>query len=148
MKQVKIKSLLQYFVFIILPIFLWIIFKLTHRLDVSNVGWQIGYHPEILKNFASSLFSSNSWNIWWFIVFVFFIIFIKEIYLNKKLLFCWLFLFSSLISLLVVYLFTERYVYAVDYTAIVRNIMAIVPISVFIIAISYNNKDQNKELNV
>lgn len=136
MGRVKIRSILLYVIFIILPVLPWIIFKFSHRLDISNVGWQIGFHPEVLKSFAGSLISSNSWNIWWFIVILSFIIFIKKIYINKNLLFSWLFLFSSLASLLAVYLFTERYLYAVDYTAIVRNIMIIVPTSVLVVAIT------------
>ena len=104
------------------------------------MGSGLSFHPEVIVNYLDSLFSSNSWNIWLFVVFSLFIINIKNIIKSKELIFGWLFLYLSQASVLFVYIFTECYVFALDYTAVARNIMIVVPVSVFLVAVSWDKK--------
>jgi hypothetical protein len=52
----------------------------------------------------------------------------------------WLFLFLVMGGFLILYLFTEEYQYALDNTAISRNILTLIPISVLVVGMSYKNK--------
>ncbi len=134
----KIKYLFCYVLFAALPILPWLIFKVWHNLGVRNVKEGLGFHPEIFKSFFGNMFTSNSWNIWWLIVLVFLIINMKKIIKNRALLLGWIFLLLIFTGFIILYLFTEQYYFALDNTAIARNILTLVPVSVFVTAVSFS----------
>ena len=140
----KIKTIIYYFTFVLLPILPWLIFKVIHHLDISNVKSGLGFYPEIFERFFGTMFTSNSWNIWWFVVVVSLIINFKKIIKDKTQIFGWLFLILSFSGFLILYLFTEEYVFAMNSTANARNILTLVPISVFITAISFKQVNNSK----
>ena len=140
----RAKHLFHYVFFVILSILPWLVFKATHNLDISNVKEGFGFYPDVLKSLFGALFTSNSWNIWWFIVIISIIVNFKNIIKNKELILGWLFLFFSLAGFLILYLFTEEYQYALNNTAISRNILTLIPISVFITAISFKRINNSK----
>lgn len=140
----RVKHLFYYVFFIILSISPWLVFKAMHNLDLRNVKEGIGFYPEILGRFFNTMFTSNSWNIWWFVVVVSLIINFKKIIKDKTQIFGWLFLILSFSGFLILYLFTEEYVFAMNSTANARNILTLVPISVFITAISFKQVNNSK----
>jgi len=140
----RVKYLFHYTLFVILPILPWLVFKAMHNLDVRNVKEGIGFYPEILGRFLNTMFTSNSWNIWWFVVVVSLIINFKKIIKNKTQIFGWLFLILSFSGFLILYLFTEEYVFAMNSTANARNILTLIPISVFITAISFKQVNNSE----
>ncbi len=136
----RVKHLFYYVFFIILSISPWLVFKAMHNLDLRNVKEGIGFYPEILGRFFNTMFTSNSWNIWWFVVVVSLIINFKKIIKDKTQIFGWLFLILSFSGFLILYLFTEEYIFAMNSTANARNILTLIPVSVFLIAVSYKEK--------
>ena len=137
----KIKHLFLYSIFIVLPVLPWIIFKAKYNLGIKNIiESELVFHPEIINNIFKVLFISNNWNIWWFIVIISLIINFKKIARDKALLFGWLFLFISLFIFAFLYIFTWEYQFALNNTALSRSILTLVPISVFLTAISYKEK--------
>ena len=135
----NIKILFYYAVSMVLPIFPWLIFKRTYGLAVKNVESGIGFHPEAIKPFFASLFSQNSWNIWWFMAVVALIANFKKIIKSDALKSGWMFLAFSLLGFFMLYLFTEEYKYVLDGTAVSRNILTLIPVSVAIAGLSFGN---------
>lgn len=132
----QLKKILKFLLGVLIVIWPILFFNFKYRLGISNVEPGMGFHPEIFKNLFESLFISGNWNIWWFIVLMIFIINIKDIFTDKKLLFGWLYLFIVLGEFMAVYLFTNDYQYAVNQTAISRNIITLLPITVFLVGIT------------
>ncbi len=145
-KKEKLKLILYYFIAIIGPILPWLYINVKYKLGIRNIGPGLGFHPEIFKSFFAALFMSNSWNIWWFIVIIVLAVKIKKIIKDKELFYGWLYLFLSTIGFVAIYLFTNNYRFALDYTAIGRNILTLVPISVLVAAISLKNNINNNKL--
>ncbi len=135
----NIKILFYYAASIILPILPWLIFKWANGLAIRNVEPGISFHFEAIKPFFGSLFLQSSWNIWWFIAVVALIVNFKKIIKSNELKLGWLFLALSLLGFFILYLFTEEYRYAVDGTAVSRNILTLIPVSVAIVGLSFRN---------
>ena len=140
-KKIKIKILFYYIVFVLLPVTPWLIFKLIHDLGVNSIeSNNIGFHPEVFKFIAQAMFIAGSWNIWWFIVVITIILNFKYIIKNKTLLSGWLFLLISFSGFIILYLFTDQYHFVIDNTAVSRNILTLIPVSVAIVAITFSEK--------
>lgn len=133
--------LLSFLIFI-LPL---LYFNFRYNLGLSNIDSGAGFHLEVFKSLFESLFMSSNWNIWWMVVVVIFALNIKVIIKNRELLFGWLFLFIVLGEFLAVYLFTNDYQYAVNHTAISRNIITLLPISIFLLVVTYFSNSNLKE---
>lgn len=124
------------------PIIIWLGFKYSLDLGYSSVSAGASFHPEIFFSLFTSLFTHNSWNIWWFIFFIIGILKIKYIYKNREL---WpIFLFFIVMSILIisVFLFTEYYQYALNFSAIQRTMIPAIPISILLVGLilQENNK--------
>lgn len=145
-ERIRILNIFKYIFFIILPVFPWIMFKITYDFGVSNVESGIGFHPEVINSFFTAMFLTNNWNIFWYIILVVLLLNIKKIIINKELLWSWIFVFMSLAVLLFTYLFTERYQFALDHTALSRNIMIIVPITVFLTGLWFRGEEKIKQV--
>lgn len=137
----KIITTLKYCCFyllaIILPLLPWLLIKIKYNLPFSNVEPGFGYHADVWSNIGWALFLNNSFNIWWFVVILSLIINIKKIKKQNNLFLSWLFLILCLTGLIMLYLFTEEYRFAVDNTALSRNFLTLAPISVALAAVSY-----------
>lgn len=134
-----------YFSLLVLP---WMFFKVTHNLDFNNVGYGLGFHPAAIKAFFQAMFLAGSWNIWWYIVLAAFIFDFKKIFSSSFLRFGWSLLFSFIVTLLAMYAFTERYLYAVDQTAVYRNLLILIPFSIVLVLISVNNMRDSSNLTL
>lgn len=126
-----------YLLAIILPLLPWLYIKIKYHLTFANVESGLGYHAEVWNNIYWALFLNNSFNIWWFVVILSLALNIMKIKKQNDLLLAWLFLILCLTGLTILYLFTEEYRFAVDGTALSRNLLTLAPISVVLAAMSY-----------
>jgi hypothetical protein len=119
---------------LILPNIFWIVFMISYHLGISNVAPGLGWHPQIWKQLIESFFLANNWNIWWFAFFTFSVIYIKVIWKHKDLFWGYVLLLVTVCGFVVLYLFTNQYEFVVNHTAVSRNVLLFVPLSVFLIA--------------
>lgn len=110
----------------------WLGFKLVNKLSINNVGGGLGWHPEVIGQLLSDLFVAASWNIWWYVFFGLSLLFIKQIINNRSLRLVYGLWFLAFGGFLIIYLFTEEYQFAVDGTALSRNLINFIPSSVFL----------------
>ncbi|MBI2459771.1 MAG: glycosyltransferase family 39 protein [Parcubacteria group bacterium] len=125
---------------IILPLWPWLFFKAKYHLSFSNVGPGLGYHAGVWTNIYQALFLNNSFNIWWFAVIVSLLANVIKIKKQNSLLLGWLFLIFCFLGLAALYLLTEEYRFAIDNTALSRNLLALIPVSVVLTAVSFASK--------
>ncbi|MEK7324386.1 MAG: hypothetical protein AAB217_03905, partial [Chloroflexota bacterium] len=142
----RLKIFINFLLSILIIISPILFFNFKYSLGMSNIDLETGFHSEVFKSLFESLFMGSNWNIWWIIVVVIFVLNIKMIIKKKELLVGWLFLFIVLGEFLAVYLFTNDYQYAVNHTAISRNIIPLLPIAIFLVSVIYFNASNVKEL--
>lgn len=132
-----LKNSVLYLLAIILPLLPWLFIKIKYQLAFSNIESGISYHADVWANIYWALFLNNSFNIWWFAVIISLVANIIKIKKQKNLILAWLFLIFCFCGLIMLYLFTEEYRFAVDNTALSRNFLTLVPISVALAAVSF-----------
>jgi 4-amino-4-deoxy-L-arabinose transferase-like glycosyltransferase len=132
-----LKNSALYLLAIILPMLPWLFIKIKYHLAFSNVDPGIAYHGEVWQNIYWALFLNNSFNIWWFVVIISLAVNIIKIKKQNNLILAWLFLIFCFCGLTMLYLFTEEYRFAIDNTALSRNFLALIPISVALAAVSF-----------
>lgn len=121
---------------LVLPILPIALFKIFNRLNLRNTEPAWVWRPDVLPQFTQSLLVSNNWNIWWFIVITIALVFCVRIWRRKELLTAWLMLLTLVSILIVIFIVTENYQWALDHTALSRAFIPLVPISTLLIAIS------------
>jgi 4-amino-4-deoxy-L-arabinose transferase-like glycosyltransferase len=142
----KIKYIVIFLLSTAILISPWLFFMVKHGLGFSNTGNNkfvvLGWHPEILASFANTMFASNNWGLWWYLLLAVLIISLRKFKYNKLLIYSWVFVGVYLICILAIYLFTPEYLYALDNTALSRNLLVILPITfvAFILSIKENDK--------
>lgn len=139
-KSLKIKEVLGFFLLILACALPWFIFHFIHELKISNVQNELGFHPEIMPKILNGLFTGMSWNIWWFIALLTILINFQKIIFNKNILFAWMFLALSFLGFFILYLFTQEYQFALNYTALLRNILVLTPVSLFVAGLAFQEK--------
>jgi hypothetical protein len=147
-QQKELKKLVRpaiYFSLLVLP---WMFFKVAHNLDFNNVGYGLGFHPVAIKAFFQAMFLTGSWNIWWYIVLAAFVFDFKKIFSNSFLRLGWSLLLSFIVTLLTMYAFTERYIYAINQTAVYRNLLILIPFSIVLVLISFKNLADSSDLTL
>ncbi len=111
----------------------WEFFRAKYSLGILNEGNNFELHSEVLPQFFSSFFITNSFNLWWFLVVLVFIFNVVGIVKQNNLLFSWLALILPIFLYLLIYLFTDSYLTVLNYTAIMRNLLTVVPLSVLVV---------------
>jgi uncharacterized membrane protein YraQ (UPF0718 family) len=122
---------------LLIPILPIALFKLINRLNLRNTEAAWVWRPDALPQFTQALFISNNWNIWWFIVIGAGLVLCLRIWRRKELLVAWLMLLSVVAILVVIFMVTENYQWALDHTALSRAFIPLVPISVLLLAITF-----------
>ncbi|MBL7057711.1 hypothetical protein ISS03_00050 [Patescibacteria group bacterium] len=140
--DLKCRLLLRYFIVVFLMALPWEIFKFKYDLGIMNEGGELGLHYEIFQNILPAYFLTNSFNVWWYIFFIIFLVYFKKIMCDKNLIFAWAYLFLVILLFFAVYLFTNSYWAVLNYTAIVRNILTYTPISVLIVGVTFGNESR------
>ncbi|HTW96031.1 MAG TPA: hypothetical protein VMD74_00010 [Candidatus Methylomirabilis sp.] len=138
------KAMWQYPLVMAAPVLPWLLFKIFYHQGINNTGWGFGFHPQIFESFfwAMLMFTSGSWNLWWAVLIIFLLVNIKKMASDRALLLGWVFAISCFLAILAVYLFTERFEFAVDQTSVSRNLLVLVPVMVFLVGLFF--KKENK----
>lgn len=126
-----------YLLAIALPLLPWLFLKLRYGLNFNSIETKFGYHPEVWKNLYQTLFLNNSFNIWWFIALMSLLVNLINIKKQKELMLSWIFFALCLSGLIILYLFTDEYLFALDYTALSRNFLTLIPLSIVLAVISF-----------
>ncbi len=126
---------------IILP---WLMYLWYNELGISNVEPGLGLHPEVLGTLANTLFVGGNWNIFWYAV-VAVLLYALMSSGKSKIWWAWLYLGLCLGGFAAMYLVTNNFRYALDYTAVARNILASVPLSVLVVIITLGESEKSKK---
>ena len=114
------------------------------NLGLSNMSPGLGFHPQIWKHFVDTLFLSGSWNIFWYLVLATLFLNFKKISLEQSLLSGWIILALIFTGYLALYSFTEEYQFVINRTATSRNMLAYVPIALYISSLTlFLDKDKS-----
>jgi len=116
----------------------WLLFRAFYHLGLSNVSVGLVFKPEILISVLETMFVSYSWNLWWFFLLIAIFFNFKRISGSSALIFIWSFLGLGLLSLILVYLLTMNYQYALDQTALSRTLLSLIGVSVLAVGFSFN----------
>lgn len=133
------------FLFFFLP---WFVFKLYFGLSYSNVSGSFftGFHPEVVINFFQQIFISNSFHLWPAIFLL--ILFLRARCVVRAPYIYLLFIIIGAIGAYgMLYVFTPSYEFALDGTVIGRNMLTIVPLSIFLAGLLFSDKKLNKKLS-
>lgn len=141
--KIKIKTIIKFLVIIFVLLLPWFLFKVVHNLGFGLENLRLGFHPEVVSSLIGSMFVSMSWNIWWYIVLTVLIFGIKKILNDRDQYFVWLLFFTASLCWLFLFLFTEEYRSVLNYTAVNRNILTLIPLSIVSVAFLFNNKFKN-----
>jgi len=145
----KIKSFLL-FIFCFLIFFLpWFIFKRIFGFGYSNLSpdavFLNGFHPEIFSKLLEQLFIFHSFHIWPGIFLIILILNWRRVF-GKPNIYLFLIIFGALAGFLFVYLFTSAYQFVVDSTASSRNLLIIMPLTVFLAGLLYKGGKEEENL--
>lgn len=128
----KIRKIIIYLGLIVAFCFFRFFYLQLNGLGLSNVPPGIGFHPQVFKSVLANFFVLDNWNIWWYFFILVFLIRFKEIIRNVELLAGWVYIFLSLSGFYFLFLFTNLYIHAENYSAPSRNILLIIPISIVV----------------
>lgn len=135
-KKISWKLGLKPIVFLMGPLIFWLGFKFASHLSFSNFSISKILHPEIFSSLLDTLFVHNSWNVWWFIFLGVVVIKFKQIYTKKESWPLWFFFIVVFGLTVAVFLGTEYYQYALNFTAIERTLIPLVPISILLVGLA------------
>lgn len=141
-KKISVKLLFKTLGFLVGSIILWLGFKQVLHLGFSSFSLSNNFHTEVFSSLATTLFVHNSWNIWWFIFLIIVILKLKYIYKNRELWPLCLFFLVLFILTISVFLFTEYYQYALNFSAIERTMIPLIPISILLIGYLLEEKER------
>jgi hypothetical protein len=118
----------------------WLGWKIFYKLPTSNVAGGLGWHGQVLAKFLEDMFVAASWNIWWYIFFGLSLLFIGRIMKDRSLRLAYGLWCLSLGGLLILYLFTAEYQFAIDGTALSRNLINFVPGSAWLLGLLWRRE--------
>ncbi|MDA2922809.1 glycosyltransferase family 39 protein [Patescibacteria group bacterium AH-259-L07] len=126
------------FLILFLP---WFVFKLYFGLSYSNVDGPLftGFHPEVVINFFQQVFISNSFHLWPGI-FLIMLLFKARKAFSYPYTYILFMIFGVISAYLIIYVFTPSYEFALDGTVIGRNMLTIVPLSIFFAGLLLSGK--------
>lgn len=125
---------------LLLPSVAWLVFRVIYHLPLDNTTLVVGWHPEVWTSLRTTFFVHNSWNIWWYLVVVTLVVRIRTIWRERQWWPWWSFFFGSIGSFLILYFFTQRSEHALNFTAIGRTSLALVPLSLLALSVAWRNK--------
>lgn len=137
-KKISWKNILISFGFLIGPIIFWLGFKQSLSLSNSLANYQ--FHPEVMTSVISAFFVHNSWNVWWWLFILVIILKIKQIVTSSQYWPVWVFFISMCILINSVFFFTDYYQYALNYTAIERTLIPLIPVSIILAGLALQEK--------
>lgn len=115
----------------------WLFFRQFYHLGLSNTSPGLVFKPEILLSFLEAMFVGYSWNLWWFFVLIALFFNFKRIISSVPLVFLWSFIGLGFLSLILLYLLTFNYQYALDQTALSRTLLSLVGVVFLAVGLSF-----------
>jgi|GEM_PF-1855517 len=112
----------------------WYLWLWSHGLSLRNIAPGLAWHGNALKPIASSLFASQNWHLWWYLValalaFSFTKLWRQVVSRDSVILFALLFL-----VIVIIFTMTEAYVFALGNETLSRTLMWLVPVSVAVLS--------------
>ena len=107
----------------------WLSWMIYYQLRLSNVPAGLSWHPEVFDNIWRSLFFAQNWHLWWYFILAMLIASRSSMKTNQIFLYSALYFVLTLLTIMCLYLFTESYRYALDNSALSRNFILLIPIS-------------------
>ncbi len=146
-KTKEIKSYLL-FIFCYSLFFLpWFLFKKIFNFGYSNASPGAislsSFHPEIFSKLFEQLFIFHSFHLWLGIFMIILILNWRKVF-SRPNIYLFLIIFGTLAGFLFIYLFTSAYQNVIDATASSRNLLVIMPLTVFLAGLLM--KDSEKGL--
>lgn len=141
-KKISIRVIWKSLGFLVGSIIFWLGFKYALNLGFSSASVSDTIHPEIFSSVVTTLFVHNSWNVWWFIFIVIIILKFKHIYNNREVWSLWFFFIIVFGLTTAVFLCTDYYQYALNFTAIERTMIPLIPISILLLGFTLEEKDK------
>jgi len=138
-KKLRRRDLLAFFLPILFFSLPWFYFIALNRLGLSNTEPGFVFHPEVIKSFYEALFVASSWNIWWFIFILIIIMSFKNLLRSRQMILYFSIPLLVLLVYLGIYIFTNNYVYAIDQTALSRNILSILPSTILLAGLAVSH---------
>ena len=142
--KTNIKNCLKFLYPYLLIISPWVVFKIFYNINfLSNISKKFLFfeeiHPVIFKGVWQQIFFSNSFSIWPAIFLLFLLFFYKKV-LSKPYLYLLLMISGVILFYLLLYFLTPTYEYAMDGTAVCRNFLVIIPLSIFLSGLLFEHK--------
>lgn len=147
--RVPIVTIVKQFTFFIVPFLIlflpWFAFKLYFGLGYSNVPGPLftGFHLEVVPAFLQQIFLSNSFHIWPGI-FLIILFFKAPLVFSRPYVYILLIIFGVVCAYLIIYIFTPSYEFALAGTIIGRNILTIIPLTIFLAGLLFQQKNQKQ----
>jgi len=122
----------------------WLVFKICHGLGYSNISASekisFGvFHPEVFSSFMKQIFVFHSFHLWPGIFLILLLIFWKNIF-KKSNIYLFLIFLISFSFYLFLYFFTPSFQFVLQGTIVGRNLIVLLPLSIFFIAIIMEKK--------
>jgi len=145
-RRFKLKLIIPVLIFIVL-ILPWFIFKTVYHLGWENVesAWRLGWHPQVIPIIFDRLVSTVDWNIWWLIFIISLITFWRKLFIRENL-FLFLSVVGAMFFYLALYVFTPNNSYIISGIVDQRNLLTIIPFSIFYIGLLFSNNYDKIEL--
>lgn len=125
----------------------WWIFRQVYHLGLANAPAGFFFSPGAIISLLESLFVSYSWNLWWFIAIIAGFYYFWSRPRSSAVSFFWSFLFLSFLSLILVYVFSADYAYALDQTAVSRTLFGLLGPSVLAVGFSLARPKTSQKIN-
>ena len=137
-RKLRFRFLIPVSIFIIL-LLPWLIFKIYHHLGWENFGsnFQLIFQPAVLKNIFNTLTSTINWNIWWLVFVLGLAVNWRRVFARENL---FLVVIGSLIFYLFLYVFTPNADYIASGLVDQRNLLTIIPLTIFYIGLLFSNQ--------
>ncbi len=147
-KEIRFQEIKRFFSFIYgsLIFFLpWLIFKIWFGFGFDSVQpgsgiTFIGWHPEIFMPLWQQIFLSNSFHIWPGVFVLILILFYKKVF-TPPYFYLFLMILGGFLAYLTLYIFTASFEFVSQGTVVGRNLITLVPISIFLAALLFKHKN-------
>ena len=142
-KQASLREFIRFIAISLVIMSPWLLFRQYYHLGLSNTSPGFVFQPLILLRTLEAMFVSYSWNLWWFFMIIALFFNRKRIISSPALLFLWSFFFLGILSLILLYLLTPDYQYALDQTALSRTLLSLIGPAFLAVGLSFGRHDND-----
>ncbi len=121
---------------LIIPIVLvcpWFVWLALNHFGLSNVAPGLHWHSQVWSNIVAGFFNNQSWHVWWYFVVAMLIASWSKVRRQSMFRYTGVWFIITLLAFFYLYSFTETYQYVMDNSALLRNYMLFIPLSVALV---------------